>query len=104
MMSSFVSRVFPGLFAVVIACLAAHSTHAEAATDSASVSAETSRHTADTAAQKRHPGALFRLKHGEQIVYLFGTVHVGTSALYPLTPDVDAALADAGKLVLELDI
>lgn len=54
--------------------------------------------------QKRHQGSLYKLKHGEQIVYLFGTVHVGTNAFYPLAPDIDAALALAGKLVVELDI
>ena len=105
MMSSFVSRIFPRLFASAISCLAAHCAHADgAAADNASASVETARHAAVTAAQARHHGALFRLKHGEQIVYLFGTVHVGTSDFYPLAPGIDAALADASKLVLELDI
>lgn len=36
--------------------------------------------------------------------YLFGTVHVGQTAFYPLEPEVMKALSQANKLILEVDI
>lgn len=56
----------------------------------------------------RHPsaqpaGRLYRVKRGEQLSYLFGTVHVGEKSFFPLAPEVARALADASELVLELD-
>jgi len=41
-------------------------------------------------------------KHGAT-VYLFGTVHVGNTAIYPLPPAVEAAFNRSSKLALELD-
>lgn len=43
------------------------------------------------------------LQHGHT-AYLFGTVHVGQTAFYPLEPVVMNALRDADKLILEVDI
>lgn len=51
----------------------------------------------------RRQGALYRITGQGQVSYLFGTVHVGTQAFYPLAPEVERALAAAGQLVVELD-
>ena len=51
----------------------------------------------------RRQGALFKVTWQHQVGYLFGTIHVGAKALYPLAPEISAALAEASELVLELD-
>ncbi|MES2299595.1 MAG: TraB/GumN family protein [Pseudomonadota bacterium] len=48
-------------------------------------------------------GTMYRANCHGHIGYLFGTLHVGTQAFYPLAPMVDGALAQADKLVVELD-
>ncbi len=48
-------------------------------------------------------GALFRISRDGQMSYLFGTIHVGATSFYPLAPEVSDALAQASRLVLELD-
>ncbi len=55
------------------------------------------------AVDAKRQGALYRVRRGTQTSYLFGTVHVGSSAFYPLAPEVRRALADAKRLVVELD-
>ena len=52
---------------------------------------------------ERRQGALYRVSGHGQVSYLFGTVHAGTSAFYPLAPAISRAMADAGELVVELD-
>jgi uncharacterized protein YbaP (TraB family) len=54
------------------------------------------------AAQNR--GVLYRVSHRGNTSYLFGTVHVGQTAFYPLEPQVTRALSAADRLVLEVDI
>jgi uncharacterized protein len=49
-------------------------------------------------------GSLYRIRHDGRVAYLFGTIHVGTAAFFPLEPEVTGALARATKLVVELDI
>lgn len=49
-------------------------------------------------------GVLYRISHRGNTSYLFGTVHVGQAAFYPLEPQVTRALSAADKLVLEVDI
>lgn len=49
-------------------------------------------------------GVLYRISHRGHTSYLFGTVHVGQAAFYPLEPQVTRALSAADKLVLEVDI
>jgi uncharacterized protein YbaP (TraB family) len=49
-------------------------------------------------------GTLYRVDHRGRSNYLFGTIHVGQAAFYPLEPQVMHALHAADKLVLELDI
>jgi hypothetical protein len=48
-------------------------------------------------------GGLYRISGHGRVAYLFGTIHVGNRALYPLAPEVSRALAGASRLVLELD-
>ena len=48
-------------------------------------------------------GALFRVTRDGEKAYLFGTIHVGATSLYPLAPQVSQALAESSQLVLELD-
>jgi uncharacterized protein YbaP (TraB family) len=49
-------------------------------------------------------GTLYRVDYRGHTCYLFGTVHVGQAAFYPLEPQVTRALTKAGKLVIEVDI
>lgn len=49
-------------------------------------------------------GVLYRVSHKGNTSYLFGTIHVGQAAFYPLEPQVTRALSAADKLVLEVDI
>jgi uncharacterized protein YbaP (TraB family) len=51
----------------------------------------------------RHQGGLFRVSEHGRVAYLFGTVHMGTSAFYPLPPEVSRALGEAQRVVVELD-
>jgi hypothetical protein len=48
-------------------------------------------------------GALFRLTLDGHEMYLFGTLHVGLPAFYPLEDRLTGALAAASTLALELD-
>lgn len=49
-------------------------------------------------------GTLYRIDHRGHTAYLFGTVHVGQNAFYPLEPLVTRALQEAGTLALEIDL
>jgi uncharacterized protein YbaP (TraB family) len=51
----------------------------------------------------RHQGGLYRISGHGRVAYLFGTVHVGASSLYPLAPEVSRALSVASRIVVELD-
>ena len=55
--------------------------------------------------QERAPnrGALFKVSNGDHALYLFGTIHVGSSDFYPLEPRVAGALKQAPVLALEID-
>jgi uncharacterized protein YbaP (TraB family) len=55
-----------------------------------------------TAAPQR--GTLYRVRYQNNTAYLFGTIHVGKPAFFPLETEVTRALAHAGKLVVEIDI
>lgn len=60
-----------------------------------------------TAAQKQtipQRGTLYRVTYRGNTSYLFGTVHVGKTAFYPLEPEVTRAFSAAKKLVIEVDI
>lgn len=49
-------------------------------------------------------GALYQIQHEGRTAWLFGTVHVGRPEFAPLGGAVERALAQADRLVLELDI
>ena len=49
-------------------------------------------------------GALYRVDYRGRSSYLFGTVHVGQAAFYPLEPQVTRALQQSDQLALEVDI
>jgi uncharacterized protein YbaP (TraB family) len=49
-------------------------------------------------------GTLYRVDYQGHTCYLFGTVHVGQAAFYPLEPQVTHALQQADRLVIEVDI
>ncbi|HJV52717.1 MAG TPA: TraB/GumN family protein [Noviherbaspirillum sp.] len=51
-----------------------------------------------------HHGGLYRVSRDGRVAYLFGTVHVGASSLYPLAPEVSRALSSARRVVVELDV
>jgi uncharacterized protein YbaP (TraB family) len=48
-------------------------------------------------------GALFRVSLDGHVMHLFGTLHVGLPAFYPLEPRIADALAGASTLALEID-
>jgi uncharacterized protein YbaP (TraB family) len=49
-------------------------------------------------------GALYRVRHQGNTTYLFGTIHVGKPAFFPLEGEVTRALTRSSKLVVELDV
>ncbi|QDZ29167.1 TraB/GumN family protein [Noviherbaspirillum sp. UKPF54] len=55
-----------------------------------------------TAAARR--GALYRVRQQGHTAYVFGTIHVGLPAFFPLDDQVTQALSHASRLVLELDV
>jgi uncharacterized protein YbaP (TraB family) len=73
-------------------CAPAHAGHDAAATAAAQ------------AAPVPQRGTLYRIRHHGQTSYLFGTIHVGVPTFFPLESEVTRALAQASKLVLEIDI
>lgn len=50
-----------------------------------------------------HQGGLYRISRNGRVAYLFGTIHVGSASFYPLAPEVTRALANASRVVVELD-
>ncbi len=56
---------------------------------------------ADGAGTER--GLFWEVKSDGNILYLFGSIHLATAALYPLPPQVEAAFQKADGLVLELN-
>lgn len=61
---------------------------------------------ASTAQKQTIPqrGTLYRVTYRGNTSYLFGTIHVGKTAFYPLEPEVTRAFSAAKKLVIEVDI
>jgi uncharacterized protein YbaP (TraB family) len=52
----------------------------------------------------RQRGILYRVRHQGNTSYLFGTIHFGKASFFPLEAEVTRALADASKLVVEIDM
>lgn len=75
--------------------------HAE---NNAAASAAIQAARAATAQPAPARGALYRIHHEGRTAYLYGTIHVGRPEFVPLGAEVERALAQAHKLVLELDI
>ncbi len=48
--------------------------------------------------------AFYRLEKGEQTLWLLGSVHAGTPALYPLPAPIEAAWRQSRQLVVEVDL
>ncbi|RQO34739.1 conjugal transfer protein TraB [Herminiimonas sp. KBW02] len=59
---------------------------------------------AATAQSTPQRGTLYRVTYRGNTSYLFGTVHVGKTAFYPLEPEVTRAFSASKKLVIEVDI
>lgn len=89
--------------ALVALALAAALPAARAAEVASASTAHGAAASAPLSAQERRQGVLFKVSKGRQASYLFGTIHVGEAAFYPLAPDVSAALLEASRLVVELD-
>lgn len=85
------------VFGLGLGLLPAHASPAPAVSDRS-----TNARQADI--QRRGTLYLVRDRQHGHTAYLFGTVHVGQNAFYPLEPQVSAALDRADKLVLEVDI
>lgn len=49
-------------------------------------------------------GTLYRVRDHGRTAYLFGTIHVGQPAFYPLEDKVTGALRQAARVVVELDV
>ncbi|HEV8258174.1 MAG TPA: TraB/GumN family protein [Casimicrobiaceae bacterium] len=49
-------------------------------------------------------GLLYEIRTGGNTVYLFGTLHVGKPGFYPLSREVNLALADSQRLYLEVNL
>jgi len=56
-----------------------------------------------TLAQQGSTPLIYAVRSPTTTVYLFGTIHVGTPALYPLSRQVEEAFAAASVLALEAD-
>lgn len=59
---------------------------------------------ADTVRPGNTKAFLWEIKSKTNVTYLFGTIHVGKPAFYPLPPAVEAALKRSPRLVVEADI
>jgi uncharacterized protein YbaP (TraB family) len=56
-----------------------------------------------TSAFAQPRGALFKVQHNGNTMYLFGTMHVGQPDFFPLEPQVTTAIRKAPALALEID-
>lgn len=58
-----------------------------------------SGHAADSTAR----GTLYKVQHQDKTAYLFGTIHIGHTAFYPLDAQTMKALSESVRLVVEFD-
>ena len=49
-------------------------------------------------------GLLSRVEYGNNVVYIFGSMHYGRSSWYPLHPEVEAAMRRADVFAFETDV
>jgi uncharacterized protein len=61
---------------------------------------------AAVAAQAQNPvkSLLWQVKSNDNIVYLYGTIHVGKPSFYPLPDAVENAFRQAARLAVEVDV
>ncbi|MGV3740703.1 MAG: TraB/GumN family protein [Burkholderiaceae bacterium] len=50
-----------------------------------------------------HRGTLYKVEHKGKQLYLFGTIHIGHPAFYPLDAQTMKALSSSARLVVEFD-
>jgi uncharacterized protein YbaP (TraB family) len=48
-------------------------------------------------------GTLYKVQHQDKTAYLFGTIHIGHTAFYPLDAQTMKALSSSARLVVEFD-
>lgn len=60
--------------------------------------------TAEIVERAEHPVFMWRTESETAVVYLLGSIHVGSPDLYPLDPRIERAFADSDTLVLEIDL
>jgi uncharacterized protein YbaP (TraB family) len=59
---------------------------------------------AEAAERPQHPVFMWRTQSATAVVYLLGSIHVGSKDMYPLDPRIEKAFADSDTLVLEIDL
>ncbi|HEX3862720.1 MAG TPA: TraB/GumN family protein [Stellaceae bacterium] len=59
-------------------------------------------HTAENAAPQKH--FFWKVTSGRGVVFLLGTIHVGTADLYPLPPVIESSFNKSSTLVEEINI
>jgi uncharacterized protein YbaP (TraB family) len=94
-------RRIAALFFTAVFCLHAAFVHADTAVKPAAGKSATAKKSAASIPLR---GTLYRIDYRGHTCYLFGTVHVGQAAFYPLEPQVTRALHQADQLVIEVDI
>lgn len=95
----FLKTIVVGTAAIVL--LSAYATHAQTSPD---VAADTSPDSPPTESASAAPPVplLWKVSDADNSLYLLGSFHMLKPSDYPLSGDVDAALADAEALLLEL--
>jgi uncharacterized protein len=58
---------------------------------------------AGTSTASTHRGTLYKVEHQGKQLYLFGTIHIGHPAFYPLDAQTMKALSSSARLVVEFD-
>jgi uncharacterized protein YbaP (TraB family) len=54
--------------------------------------------------RSEHPVFMWRTQSATAVVYLLGSIHVGSPEMYPLDPRIEKAFAESDTLVLEIDL
>ncbi|MBN1608418.1 MAG: TraB/GumN family protein [Polyangiaceae bacterium] len=94
------------LFGLLPACSStAASSRATSAPRNAVVTtqpASATRQPEQAAAEQRGRGLFYRVGQGAAVVYLLGSIHVGSSDLYPMRPEIENAFNAADVAVVEI--
>lgn len=57
-----------------------------------------------SAAAEDYTPALWKVEHGDKVSYLFGSIHMGDTSMFPLPDAVSAAYQSTDTLVVEIDM